>query len=61
MLFVVSRVNRFLHFGKGCRRWEEGDWDGYGGNPLGMIGCVSESGVHPDAEGNGMEEGSLGD
>jgi len=59
MLFVISRVNRFLHFGKRCRRWEKGDWDSYSGNPLGMTGCVSESDVHPDAERNGVEKSSL--
>jgi hypothetical protein len=61
MFFMVSGVNRFLHFGKRCRRWEEGDWDSDGGNLLSMMGRVSESGVHPDAERNGMEKGGLGD
>jgi hypothetical protein len=61
MLFMVSRVNRFFHFRKGRRRWEEGNWDSDGGNPLSMLGRVSESGVHPDAERNGMEKGGLGD
>ena len=61
MLFEVSGVYRFLYFGEGRWRREEGDWNGYGGNALDVLGRVSERGVHPDAKGNGMKEGGLGD
>jgi len=61
VFFEVSGVYRLLYFGEGRWRWEEGDWNSYGGNAFDVLGRVSERGVHPDAEGNGMKEGGLSD
>jgi len=61
VLFKVSGVYRFLYFGEGRWRWEEGNWDSYCGHALDVLGCVSERRVDPDAEGNRMEESGLSD